>query len=311
MARKFLVIDPEERPEVLRGLASPVRVQILKLLHRGTGVNVNDIADALALPQSTVSTNLQILEEAGLIRTETQKGRKGNQKVCFSAFDEVLVTFREDLAAPSPDGIEVAMPIGLYTSCEVSSPCGLCSPTGIIGLLDVPGTFLDPDRMNAGLMWFTRGFVEYQFPNNARLLGKEVTNLEFSLELSSEVPGTSADWPSDISIAVNGVAIGTWTSPGDFGDKRGVFTPDWWKLKGSQYGKLKSWRVTPEGSFVDGVRISGVALRDLDLSRHHSIRLRIEVKPDARHPGGVNVFGRGFGNYDQDIVLRLTTAHPA
>ena len=34
----------------------------------------------------------------------------------------------------------------------------------------------------------------------------------------------------------------------------------------------------------------------------------IEVKPDARHPGGVNIFGRGFGNYDQDIILRLTTA---
>ena len=84
------------------------------------------------------------------------------------------------------------MPIGLYTSCEVSAPCGLCSPKGIIGLLDVPGTFLNPDRMNAGLMWFTRGFVEYQFPNNARLVGQDVTALEFSLELSSEVPGTSA-----------------------------------------------------------------------------------------------------------------------
>jgi hypothetical protein len=25
----------------------------------------------------------------------------------------------------------------------------------------------------------------------------------------------------------------------------------------------------------------------------------------AEHPGGINIFGRGFGNYDQDIVLRL------
>ena len=113
-------------------------------------------------------------ESAGLIRTETQKGRKGNQKLCFSAFDEVLVMFRDDLAGADANAIEVAMPIGLYTSCEVSAPCGLCSPQGIIGLLDVPGTFLNPDRMNAGLMWFTRGFVEYQFPNNARLVGKSV-----------------------------------------------------------------------------------------------------------------------------------------
>ena len=307
MSRNFLVIDPAERPEVLRGLASLVRARILRLLHRRPGVNVNDIAEALDLPQSTVSSNLQILETAGLIRTETQKGRKGNQKLCFSAFDEVLVMFRDDVDGVDANAIEVAMPIGLYTSCEVSAPCGLCSPQGIIGLLDVPGTFLDPDRMNAGLMWFTRGFVEYQFPNNARLVGKAVTALEFSLELSSEVPGTAADWPSDITIAVNGRELGVWTSPGDFGDQRGVYTPDWWKLKGSQYGMLKSWRVTPQGAFVDGVRISSLTPKDLDISAHHSIRLKIEVKPDARHPGGVNIFGRGFGNYDQDIVLRVTT----
>ena len=308
MPRNFLVIDPAARADVLRGLSSPARVKILKLLQRSVGINVNDIASAINQPQSTVSSHLQILESAGLIRTETQKGRKGNQKLCFSNFDEVLVMFRDDVAEAAAEAIEVAMPIGLYTSCEVSAPCGLCSPQGIIGLLDVPGTFLNPDRMNAGLMWFTRGFVEYQFPNNARLLGKQVVALDFSMELSSEVPGTSADWPSDITVAINGREVGAWTSPGDFGDQRGVYTPDWWKLKGSQYGKLKSWRVTPDGAFIDGMKVSPITLRDLELAGHHSIRLRIEVKPDARHPGGVNVFGRGFGNYDQDIVLRLTTA---
>ena len=118
------------------------------------------------------------------------------------------------------------------------------------------------------------------------------------------MPGTASDWPSDITVAVNGWELGVWTSPGDFGDQRGLYTPDWWKLKGSQYGMLKSWRVTPDGAFVDGVKISSLTSKDLDFSAHHSIRVRIEVKPDARHPGGVNIFGRGFGNYDQDIVLR-------
>jgi predicted transcriptional regulator len=58
---------------------------------------------------------------------------------------------------------------------------------------------------------------------------------------------------------------------------------------------------------VDGLRISAITPQDLDISAHHSIRLKIEVKPDARHPGGLNIFGRGFGNYDQDIVLRVMT----
>jgi len=308
MSRNFLVVDPEDRIDVLKGLASSVRVKILKLLHVEGPANLNDIAERLDLPQSTVSTNIQILEAAELIRTESKKGRKGNQKICHSTFDEVLVMFKESIAPLPSNAIEVAMPLGLYTSCEVTAPCGLCSTSGIIGLLDVPDTFLSPERMNTGLIWFTRGYVEYQFPNNARLGQARIEVMEFSMELSSEVPGTSADWPSDITLSVNGTEIGTWTSPGDFGDKRGVYTPSWWKLKGSQYGKLKSWRVTTAGTYVDGVKISPVSLADIDLENHHSIRLRIAVKPDAAHPGGINIFGRGFGNYDQDIVLRLETA---
>jgi len=308
MSRNFLVVDPEEGLEVIKGLASAIRVKILKLLHMEGPLNGNDIAERLGLPQSTVSTNLQILETAGLIRTETQKARKGNQKICHSTFDEVLVMFKEDIKPLRSNTIEVAMPLGLYTSCEVSAPCGLCSTDGIIGLLDVPNTFLDPDRMKTGLIWFTRGFLEYQFPNNAKLAQHTIEVMEFVMELSSEVPGTSADWPSDITLSVNGTEIGTWMSTGDYGDKRGVYTPDWWKLKGSQYGKLKSWRVTNDGTYVDGMKISPVSLTDLDLANHHSIRLRIAVKEDAKHPGGINIFGRGFGNYDQDIILRLQTA---
>jgi predicted transcriptional regulator len=304
MPGKVLVIDPSERQDIIRGLASEVRVSILKLLRSGPK-NVNQIAEELLLPQSTVSSNLQILEEAGLVTTESVKARKGSQKICRSAFREILVAFHEDIAERTENMIEVSMPLGLYTQFEVSSPCGLCSKDGVIGLLDVPDTLLDPERMRAGLLWFTRGFVEYQFPNNTLLKKAKPSALEFSMELSSEVPGTAADWPSDIFLQVNGVDVGTWTSPGDFGDKRGVYTPDWWKLAGSQYGKLKYWRINDQGSFVDGVRISDITLDDLAIDQHRSIRMRIGVKEDAEHPGGINIFGRGFGNYDQDILLRI------
>jgi predicted transcriptional regulator len=306
MSRNFLIVDPEEGIEVLKAFASPARVKVLKLLHQKGAMNINDIASALDLPQSSVSSNVQILVDAGLIRTETQRARKGNQKLCHTLFDEVLVMFKEDVAPANSDMVEVAMPLGLYTSCDVSAPCGLCTTEGIIGFLDVPDTFLDPARMGAGLIWFTRGYVEYQFPNNTKLMAGQLESRDFSMELSSETPGTAANWPSDISVSVNKVDIGTWTSPGDFGDKRGVYTPDWWKLKGSQYGMLKSWRVTESGTFVDGVKISPVSLKDLELDEHRSIRLRIGVREGARHPGGINIFGRGFGNYDQDIVLRMT-----
>ena len=305
MTGKVLVIDPLERQDIIKGLASEVRISILKLLRIGGPKNVNQIAEELRLPQSTVSTNLQILEDAGLINTESQKARKGSQKVCRSAFQEILISFNDPGAERREDLIEVSMPLGLYTQFEVTGPCGLCSKDGVIGLLDVPDTFLDPDRMKAGLLWFTRGFVEYQFPNNTLLKKAKPKALEFSMELSSEVPGTSPNWPSDIFLQINGVEVGTWTSPGDFGDKRGTYTPDWWKLAGSQYGKLKNWRINGEGSFVDGVKISGVTLDDLGVDKHRSIRMRIGVSEKAQHPGGINIFGTGFGNYSQDIVLRI------
>jgi predicted transcriptional regulator len=125
------------------------------------------------------------------------------------------------------------------------------------------------------------------------------------MELSSEVPGTNLNWPSDITLWVIDMQVGTWTSPGDYGDERGLYTPAWWKLKGSQYGMLKTWRIAAFGTFVDGLRISDITIGDIQLSQHHSIRMRIGVDECADHPGGVNIFGKGFGNYDQDIVMRL------
>ncbi|TRL42695.1 ArsR/SmtB family transcription factor [Rhizobium straminoryzae] len=308
MTTNFLLIDAEKEFDVLKAAASLVRVQILKVLHESNGLNVNEIADRLQQPQSSISASVAVLEAAGLVRTETKKARKGSQKICFATCDELIISFHKPEKAADANLISVSMPLGLYTQSSVTAPCGICSPDGIIGLLDVPDTFMDPDRMKAALLWFTSGYVEYQFPNNAKIQGRTIEEMEFSMEVSSEVPGTHSNWPSDITLSVNGVELGVWTSPGDFGDKRGTYTPDWWKLSGSQYGMLKTWRITNDGAFVDGKRISDVSLKDLDLSAHRSIRLRIEVKQDARHPGGLNIFGRGFGNYDQEILLRLRTA---
>lgn len=268
-------------------------------------MSVNDISDRLKAPQSTIATNVQMLEETRLITTEHAKGARGQQKICASCFDEIVIRLDKAPAEQRDDVIEVAMPLGLFTEYQVSAPCGLCSTTGIIGLLDVPDHFLDPSRMQASLVWFGRGYLEYKFPNNAKILGAAIKAIEYSMELSSEVPGTNSDWPSDISLWVNGVLMGTWTSPGDYGDQRGLHTPRWWKLEGSQYGKLITWRITDEGTFVDGVKLSNMTLEKLDLAVHHSIRLKIGIAEDAEHPGGVNIFGRGFGNHDQDIVMRL------
>jgi predicted transcriptional regulator len=303
--RNFLAVNPDRQFDVVRGLASPVRIKILRLLRRNGSLNVNQIAEMLGLPQSTIATNIQILEDAELIATEIIKASKGQQKICSARFDEVIIRLDGEETNRNKNVIDVEMPLGLYTSCDVSAPCGMCSGESIIGMLDVPDLFLDPSRVHAALIWFDRGYVEYKFPNNAKVLKAEVGELEFLLELSSEVPGTNVEWPSDITLWVNNVKIGTWTSPGDYGDRRGTHTPRWWKMEGSQYGILTRWRITPVGTFLDQQKLSDVKIRDLALPEHHSIRLRIGVEEQAAHPGGINIFGKGFGDYDQNILMRL------
>jgi len=299
---RVLVVDPVADIEKLKAIASEPRVQIIALLRKRVR-NINEIAEDLNLPQSTIASHIAILEKAGLLRTETVKAKKGNQKLCRPTFEEIIVQF-----APEPtvaDFLEVEMPIGLFTDYQASAPCGLCSPDAIIGFLDTPESFLNPNRMKAGLLWFGTGFVEYKFPNNALYDNRPIKRIEISAELSSETPGTNPNWLSDITLWINGIETGTWISPGDFGDRRGKYTPEWWKLEGSQYGLLKNWGITEQGTFVDGVKISPVTIGELSLASHHSIRVKFGVKEDADHCGGMNVFGRGYGNYPQDIVLRL------
>ncbi len=299
---RLLVVDPLTNMDKLKAMASEPRIQILQLIRQRVR-NVNEIADDMHLPQSTVATHISILENAGLIRTESVKAKKGNQKLCRPAFEEMLIQFPEEQT--EENCLEVEMPIGLYTNYRVSAPCGLCSTEGIIGFLDIPDSFLNPNRMKAGLIWCESGFVEYKFPNNAMYDKRKVKRLELSMELSSETPGTNKNWLSDITVWLNNVETGSWISPGDFGDKRGKYTPDWWKLEGSQYGLLKHWTVSDEGTYVDGVKISSITLDDLCLMDHHSIKVKIGVQDNAEHLGGMNIFGKGFGNYDQGIVLRL------
>lgn len=35
------------------------------------------------------------------------------------------------------------------------------------------------------------------------------------------------------------------------------------------------------------------------------LRLKIECEPDAKHPGGLNLFGKGFGDFDQNNLVCL------
>jgi predicted transcriptional regulator len=303
-----LTIEGDAALPVLRALDSDTRLLILSLLSHNP-MNVSELAVAMKMAHSTISINLKMLEEAGLLTVQYMPGTRGSQKLVAKRYDEITVRLPGAAVETNQDQIEVSMPVGNYRNFEVKPTCGLASDTKFIGLLDDPRSFFEPEHVFAQLLWFKQGFVEYALPNNLPY-GAKASELEFSAEICSEAPQYNLDWPSDITLWINNVEVGTWTSPADFGGERGHLTPEWWPDDQTMYGLLKRWRVTPAGAFIDGERLSSVTLADLQLEANNHITVRLGVKPDARNVGGINLFGRRCGNYDQDLLMRLRYTFP-
>jgi predicted transcriptional regulator len=304
--RRTLYLKLESADQRTQDIASALsfrtRVQILELLAERL-YNLSELANLLSLPLSTVSGHVSVLERAGLLITEQQPAIRGTQKACARAYDTIVLQL-PDRADEERTVIEESMPIGAYMDCGITPTCGLLSDRGIIGSFDEPGSFYDPKRIEAQLLWFHSGYVEYRFPKRVPA-GTRVTSLSLSFEACSEAPLHHDDWPSDITVWVNGTELGTWTSPADFGGTPGKLNPTWWEPHNTQYGSLKVWRVDAESCVLDGLTVSPVRLDDLRLESFQHISVRLGVKEDARHVGGMNLFGRKFGNHPQDLVLRI------
>src|SRR5947209_7251827 len=257
MIGKVLFLDLTNDSDIaltlLKALSSETRLAILAYLG-DRPVNVNDIASALQIAPSSATTHIQILEKADLIRTEIIPATHGLQKLCARTYDDVHIRL-ESINSNPHNSFTVMMPIGQYYDFDVHQTCGMVNETSLIGLLDTPATFYEPAHVTAQLLWFGSGYVAYRFPNHLPIRANAV-RLDLSVEMCSEAPLHHLNWPSDITMWINGVEIGSWTSPADFGGERGLLTPDWWETKDSQYGLLKIWSVTPQGSCIDGKDMS-------------------------------------------------------
>lgn len=304
----YLKLDSkdEKLAAVLHALAFKTRLRILELLSDRL-YNVTELAQALELPLSTTSNHISILERAGLLLTEQRAAARGTQRACTRAFDTVVLQLPEHLDEVRTM-VEESMPIGAYVDCSAIPTCGLLSERGVIGFFDDPRSFYDPRRIDAQLLWFHRGYVEYRFPQRLPAAAK-ILSLTLSFEACSEAPLHHDDWLSDVSVWINGVELGTWTSPADFGGSQGKLTPTWWEKHNTQYGLLKIWRVDDSGCVLDGITVSSVSQGDLRIQDSDFISVRIGIKDEAQNVGGLNLFGSRFGNHPQDLLLRIQYSH--
>jgi predicted transcriptional regulator len=286
-----------ENIKFFEALSSEVRVKIVELLNKKK-MNITEIAEDLGLSSTIIGKHISKLGEAGIVKYETLPAKRGIQKLYSLQASSVLILF--DIKEKLRNSLNYSIPVGQYFRYDVQPTCGLSSTAKLIGMLDDPRYFADPERFHAGIVWAGSGYLEYQIPNYI-LSNHKISSIEISMEICSEAPGYNEDWPSDITFYINDISIGTWTCPGCFGSKKGVLNPDWWPQTSTQYGLLKVITINNEATFIDGVKISDINVNNLNINFNQEILFKIESYQTSENSGGFCILGKGFGNYNQDL----------
>lgn len=292
----------DEIYEFGKAISSPVRIGIIKLLIEQDGQNYNELAKQLGISGSAITAHINLLEQADIVKVGSVAGIRGTQKKCYIKEERFLLDFLKE--QKKHNTIDLEIPVGSYTDYRANPTCGLATREEVIGVFDEPRYFDDPERIYAGIIWMTEGYLEYRLPNYMEE-NQKIEELQITQEISSEAPGFSENWPSKIDFSINGVYLGSWTSPGDFGLHTGLYSPEWWVYGKNQYGMLKALVINERGCYMDGQEISSVTIDDLQITNKSEIRYRISALDKGPEKGGLTIFGRDFGNYNQAIKIQM------
>ncbi len=86
--------DEERVVKMLKALANPTRLGIVRFLARHAGCITNDIVEATPLAQATVSQHLKVLREAGLVA-----GTIEGPATCYCVNPAALAWLRQQVGA--------------------------------------------------------------------------------------------------------------------------------------------------------------------------------------------------------------------
>lgn len=70
----------EEGLNIFKALGSEIRVEIIKILLKSDGMNMNELAQHLKITNGALTSHIRKLEEAGLISVVNETASHGNQK---------------------------------------------------------------------------------------------------------------------------------------------------------------------------------------------------------------------------------------
>jgi predicted transcriptional regulator len=283
-------------------LDSEPRLAIINYLNEHNTSSMNDLALKLGVTHSAITAHIKALAACELVFVREERGDRGVKKSISLNRERIQI----DLVGHTRDRFirEIPIPVGSFTAFDIKPPCALASEEEVIGQVDDPGVFVLGERSNAEILWFASGFVEYSIPIPADL-PRNVEEIELTMEISSEAPGICEEWPSDITFIVNGINVGLWISPGDYGEIKGRLNPQWWDAGWNQYGLLKHLSITREGTYMDDIQLSACTVNQLFNNDSQNLTIKIAVLEDSKNVGGVTLFGEKFGNYRLPMSVRF------
>lgn len=173
---------------VYKALASPVRLRLIQLLSKEE-LSVADLAERMGLSATITARHLAKLEQAHIIHFQ----HRGHKKIARLKVDQINVHFPETIYELF-NVYQTEVPVGQFTNFSVEPSCGMASRVGYIGKVDNPSYFMDPRRMDAGMVWWNNGYLEYQLPNHLEE-GDQLQMIDIVAELGSEFPSLTITGP--------------------------------------------------------------------------------------------------------------------
>lgn len=279
-------------------LSNQTRINLLTLVNLSP-MTITELSHKLYISTSAVMFHVDLLEKAGLVKVECMNKKQKTIKVIrnFMLYHNLDLSPKLTYTQIMTEEFNVDMPIGAYSNLKCKDRFGVILD-GNINLIEK----FSPKRFSALIIWCDCGYIEYDFPCNF-FKEKEVLELNFTMEICSEAPNYRLDWKSDISFYINNKKLATYTSPSDFGGRRGKLNPSWWPDRNTQYGQLIKICITKESTYLNGELVSNIGLDNLDLHLMDKFSFKIENEKDAKHVGGFNLFSEHFGDYNQGLKM--------
>lgn len=293
--------DFDNIEKIGKALSSKLRIKMLQQIHLSP-LTVTDLAKLNKITTSTVIFHTTILEEAKLIQMKYKPGKKGKTQVFFIGHLKLEIDYTTYKDIKEKKHIQ-SIPIGQFTNANFDEYVRFAT-TKQMYRIEKNDAF-NPLMRNAELIWTGGGKIEYSFSNQFAF-DNLIRELNISFEICSETFGHLNDWKSDVTFAINDIELTTYTCPGDYGGKRGKLNPEWWASSYTQYGDLITISINCDGVFLNNQLVNKkITLNDLKLTDYNRILFSLYNKKNAEYYGGFNLFGKAFGNYEQDILLTV------